>query len=76
MAKVKHLRILMGMTQEQFAETFHISVGTIRDWEQRRTQPDTASQTLLTLIERAPQLISGLLNELCHDDSHCRVSHC
>jgi putative transcriptional regulator len=47
---VKRLRIELGLSQAEFAERFRIPVGTIRDWEQRRSEPDQAAQALLKLI--------------------------
>jgi len=35
---VKRLRIELGLSQAEFAERFQIPVGTIRDWEQRRSE--------------------------------------
>src|SRR5262249_15261697 len=37
---VKAIRTKLSMTQEQFAEAFHLSIATVRDWEQGRFQPD------------------------------------
>ncbi len=47
---VKRLRIERGLSQTEFAERFHIPVGTIRDWEQRRSEPDQAAQAYLKII--------------------------
>jgi putative transcriptional regulator len=47
---VKRLRIELGLSQTEFAERFHIPVGTIRDWEQRRSEPDQAAQAYLKVI--------------------------
>ena len=47
---VKRLRIELGLSQIEFAERFHIPVGTIRDWEQRRNEPDAAAQAYLKII--------------------------
>jgi putative transcriptional regulator len=47
---VKRLRIELGLSQTEFAERFKIPVGTIRDWEQRRYEPDAAAQAYLKLI--------------------------
>ena len=48
---VKLIRAKLSMTQEEFAKTFQLSLATIRDWEQRRSQPDHAAKTLLRVIE-------------------------
>jgi len=36
----KHLRWKLGLSQAEFAERFHIPLGTLRDWEQHRSEPD------------------------------------
>jgi putative transcriptional regulator len=35
------------MTQEQFAAEFGIPIGTLRDWEQERAEPDATAQAYL-----------------------------
>jgi len=58
---VKRLREGLGLTQEEFAERYHIPVGTLRDWEQRRKRPDAPARAYLEVIARDPQGIAGLL---------------
>jgi putative transcriptional regulator len=38
--RVKTLRRALGFTQEEFAVRYQIPLGTLRDWEQGRTEPD------------------------------------
>ena len=38
--RVKTLRRALRLTQEEFAARFRIPLGTLRDWEQGRTEPD------------------------------------
>jgi putative transcriptional regulator len=38
--RVHTLRRALGLTQEEFAARFHIPLGTLRDWEQGRTESD------------------------------------
>ena len=52
------------MTQEEFAERFQLSLATLRDWEQGRSQPDQAASTYLEVIARNPQLIMETLGTL------------
>ncbi len=59
--RVKTLRRALRMTQEEFAERFHLSLATVRDWEQGRTQPDQAASTYLEVIARNPKLIMQTL---------------
>jgi putative transcriptional regulator len=42
------------LSQEDFARTFGVSLGTLRNWEQRRVRPDGPARVLLTLIDRDP----------------------
>ena len=46
----KHLRWKLGLSQAEFAERFHIPLGTLRDWEQHRTEPDQAAKAYLKVI--------------------------
>jgi hypothetical protein len=50
-------------TQEQFALSFHLPLGTLRDWEQGAKQPDTAARSYLRVIEKAPQMVIQALRE-------------
>jgi putative transcriptional regulator len=54
---VRALRSRLGMTQEQFARTYHLPLGTVRDWEQGRTRPDAPALALLTVIEHEPEAV-------------------
>lgn len=58
---VKLIRAKLGMTQQEFAKTFHLSLATLRDWEQRRVRPDQAARTLLKVIERNPNAVKNAL---------------
>jgi putative transcriptional regulator len=59
----KAIREKLGMTQEEFARTFHLSLSALRDWEQQRYQPDQAARTLLRVIERSPEVVRRALKE-------------
>jgi putative transcriptional regulator len=58
---VKTLRRALGLTQEEFAGRYHIPLGTLRDWEQGRSQPDQAARAFLAVIARAPMEVAELL---------------
>jgi putative transcriptional regulator len=60
---VKRLRERLGLTQEAFAATYRIPVGTLRDWEQGRKFPDAPARAYLTVIARNPEAVAGLLGE-------------
>jgi putative transcriptional regulator len=51
----KHLRFKFGLTQEQFSERYNIPIGTLRDWEQHRSEPDAPAKALLKLIAADPE---------------------
>ncbi len=38
--QAKIIRRALQLTQEEFAARFHIPLGTLRDWEQGRAEPD------------------------------------
>ena len=48
--RAKTLRRTLGLTQEEFATRFHIPIGTLRDWEQGRSEPDQTARAYLTAI--------------------------
>ena len=58
---VKAIRQKLDLTQQEFAATFHLSLATVRDWEQARTRPDLATQTLLRVIEKDPEAVKRAL---------------
>ena len=53
----KEIRQRMHLSQEQFAVRFHVPLGTLRDWEQGRSAPDTTAKTLLRVIEKNPEAV-------------------
>ena len=53
--RVRTLRRALGLTQEEFAARFHIPIGTLRDWEQGRTEPDQPARAYLKVIARDPE---------------------
>lgn len=61
LVNVKKLRERMGLTQEAFAARYRIPVGTLRDWEQRRKNPDAPARAYLTVIARNPEAVAQLL---------------
>ena len=57
----KHVRQKLAMSQEEFAQRFNIPLGTLRDWEQHRTEPDQTSMNLLTVILKNPKVVAKAL---------------
>lgn len=60
---VKAVRSLTHLTQKAFARTYHLPAGTVRDWEQKRRQPDAPARALLALIRKDPAGIARMLKE-------------
>ena len=59
--QAKIIRRALQMSQQEFATQFHISIGTLRDWEQNRAQPDGAAQAYLKVIAKEPNLVRQAL---------------
>jgi putative transcriptional regulator len=59
--QAKIIRQALGMSQEEFAEHFGIPVGTLRDWEQGRAEPDQAARSYLKVIARRPDVVRKAL---------------
>jgi putative transcriptional regulator len=53
----KRIRERLHLTQEEFSEQFRLPLGTLRDWEQGKKQPDSAARTLLRVIEFNPEVV-------------------
>jgi putative transcriptional regulator len=59
--RTKTLRRALGLTQEEFALRYHIPLGTLRDWEQGRCEPDQPSRAYLTVIAHDPEGVKRAL---------------
>ena len=60
----KTLRRALGLSQEEFAGRFHIPLGTLRDWEQERCEPDQTARAYLTVIARDPEGVQRALGAI------------
>lgn len=59
--RTKILRRALALTQEEFAARFQIPLGTLRDWEQGRCEPDQPARAYLTVIARDPEGVQRAL---------------
>jgi len=59
--QVKIIRRALRLSQEEFSGRFHIPLGTLRDWEQGRKEPDTAARAYLKVIGSNPQAVLDAL---------------
>ena len=59
--RAKTLRRALGLTQEQFAARYQIPLGTLRDWEQGRAEPDQPARAYLKAIAGDPEAVQRAL---------------
>ena len=60
---IREIREGIGLSQEKFAGLIHISVGTLRNWEQGRRRPVGPAAALLTAIRNDPERVVAALNQ-------------
>ncbi len=58
---VKTIRDALDLSQEAFARRFGLDLATVRNWEQKRSRPDTAARVLLRTIEKEPDAVTRAL---------------
>ena len=59
--RARTLRRALGLTQEEFAARYHIPIGTLRDWEQGRAEPDQPARAYLKAIAGNPDAVRQAL---------------
>ena len=59
--RAKIIRRALGLSQEDFAARYRIPIGTLRDWEQGRVEPDQAARAYLKVIAREPETVREAL---------------
>jgi putative transcriptional regulator len=59
---VREIRESLALSQRQFASIVHVSVKTLRNWEQGVRTPDGAAAALLTAIRNDPKNVLAALN--------------
>src|SRR6266513_941961 len=67
--QAKIIRRALDLTQEEFAARYRIPLGTLRDWEQGRTEPDQPTRAYLTVITHDPEGVRRALRP-----KNCRPS--
>ena len=58
---VQAIRKRLGLSQSEFAARFRIPIGTLRDWEQHRRDPEGPARTLLIVIDKDPNAVEQAL---------------
>jgi putative transcriptional regulator len=59
--RAKTLRRALGLTQEEFSARYRIPIGTLRDWEQGRSEPDQPARAYLNVIAHDPEAVRRAL---------------
>jgi len=60
---VKAVRERTGLSQPKFAERIGVPVGTLRNWEQKRREPEGPARVLLALLDKRPNIVEELLSD-------------
>ena len=60
---VKNIRAKVGMSQNQFASAFGISVSTLRHWERGDRRPTGPALVLLNVVAKEPKAVLKALSE-------------
>ena len=60
-AKVSELRAQFGISQEEFAKRFGLSLRTVQQWEQKRRVPDGPASLLLRVIADNPEAVERVV---------------
>lgn len=60
---VEKIRKKLKLTQVQFAFRYGFSVGSIRDWEQKRKTPEASARMFLKIIEKRPDIVAEVLGK-------------
>ena len=62
--RARTLRRALGLTQEAFAARYQIPLGTLRDWEQGRAEPDQPARAYLRAIAGDPTAVWQALDNV------------
>jgi putative transcriptional regulator len=60
----KAIRKKTGLSQAKFAKRFGFDFRSVQDWEQGRRRPERATQILLAVIERVPDVVENVVEAL------------
>ena len=52
---LRRIRRRLGLKQEEFAERIHVSLASIRHWEQGKSAPTGAAQALYRILDTQPE---------------------
>jgi putative transcriptional regulator len=60
---VQKIRKKLKLTQAEFAERYGFSLGSVRDWEQKRKTPEASARMFLKVIEKRPDIVAEVLGK-------------
>ena len=60
--RIKKIRSMLHLSQEEFARMFLVSKGTLQGWEQGRRTPEGPALALLCVIEKKPEAVLEALH--------------
>ena len=63
-ADVPVIRKELGYSQEEFASAMGVSVGTLRNWEQARREPQGPARALLMVARKNPGVVREVMQSL------------
>ena len=63
-ADVKAIRDSLDLSQESFAGFLGVSLGTVRDWEQKRREPQGPARALLLVAAKQPRAVRAAFNAI------------
>lgn len=52
---IKRIRLRMGLSQKEMAQRIHVSLETVRNWEQGKRSPTGAARALLRILDKSPE---------------------
>ena len=58
----RRVRRRLGFSQAEFAKRIHVSLDTIRNWEQGKRCPTGAAHALLKVLDKAPEAALAALH--------------
>jgi putative transcriptional regulator len=60
-AEIRAIRASVGMSQSVFANTYCLSLDTLKGWEQGKRKPDSAAANFLRMIKADPEFVQKTL---------------
>lgn len=70
---VAKLRATFGISQEEFARRFGLSLRTLQEWEQKRRAPDGPARLLLRIIADEPEAAERVARTRASEASSARL---